>query len=130
MRLCLVIVLAASLGCGKSDPPAPSPEAARKHKLSDLWDLYSTASKTKGRPPAGPKELAGAEATNPEGWAALQTGECVLLYGGPAGSDPNTVLAYEKAVPAAGGQVLMQNGQIKELTAAEFAAAPKAGGKK
>jgi hypothetical protein len=38
----------------------------------------------------------------------------------------NTVLAYETAAPSAGGQVVMCDGFVKTMTAAEFNAAPKA----
>jgi Protein of unknown function (DUF1559) len=37
----------------------------------------------------------------------------------------NTVLGYEAAVPSAGGQVVMADGSVKQMTAAEFAAAAK-----
>jgi hypothetical protein len=42
----------------------------------------------------------------------------------PAGGE--TVLAYEKKAPSEGGWVLMQDGTVKQITADEFKAAPKA----
>ena len=36
------------------------------------------------------------------------------------------VAADEKDTPTSGGYVLLSNGEIKQMTAAEFAAAPKA----
>jgi hypothetical protein len=38
----------------------------------------------------------------------------------------NTVLAYEKDVPARGGLVLMGDASTRRMTAQEFAQAPKA----
>jgi hypothetical protein len=37
----------------------------------------------------------------------------------------NTVLAYESSVPASGGPVVMADASIRDMTAAEFAAAKK-----
>lgn len=39
----------------------------------------------------------------------------------------NAILAYEKKTPTEGGAVLLRNGTVKEMTAAEFQAALKAG---
>ena len=39
------------------------------------------------------------------------------------------IVAHEKNAPAEGGYVLLQDGSVKTMTAAEFAAAPKAGKK-
>jgi hypothetical protein len=36
------------------------------------------------------------------------------------------VVAYEKKVPTEGGHVLLQDGTVKQMTAAEFQSAPKA----
>ncbi len=48
----------------------------------------------------------------------------------PQGEPADAVLAYRKTVPEQGGQVLMQDGwTIKSMTADEFKAAPKAGGR-
>jgi hypothetical protein len=43
------------------------------------------------------------------------------LPAGPSG----TVLGYEPKTPAEGGQVLMADGNVKDMTAAEFQAATK-----
>ncbi len=40
----------------------------------------------------------------------------------------STVLAYQKDVPEQGGEVLMQNGTAKKMTADEFKAAAKPAG--
>ncbi|MBN9518530.1 hypothetical protein J0H58_08430 [bacterium] len=65
------------------------------------------------------------------GYAALRDGACVMYWGGslPGPNAGSTVLAYEKSVPEKGGLALFQNGTVKQVTADEFKAAPKAGGK-
>ena len=58
----------------------------------------------------------------------------MLVYWGAGISDEpeaaSTVLAYHKDVPEKGGEVLMQNGKARKMTAEEFKAAPKPAGAK
>jgi hypothetical protein len=49
----------------------------------------------------------------------------VVLYGTPVGG--SNVLAYQKGVPTQGGFVLLSDGTIRPMSAADFQAAPKAG---
>jgi hypothetical protein len=59
----------------------------------------------------------------------IKQGEYVVAWGVGLSSAPgagNQILAYEKKSPAEGGVVLLRDGTVKKLTAAEFAAAPKA----
>ena len=63
----------------------------------------------------------------------LRSGQLVVQWGAPLtpeGESTDAVLAYVKAVPEQGGQVLLQDGRtIKTMTADEFKAAPKAAGR-
>jgi hypothetical protein len=45
---------------------------------------------------------------------------------GEVRSGGGEVIAYEKVAPTDGGYVLLTTGEVKEMTAAEFQAAPKA----
>jgi hypothetical protein len=45
---------------------------------------------------------------------------------GDAGKGGGDVIAYEKNAPNGGGYVLLTSGEVKQLTADEFKAAPKA----
>jgi hypothetical protein len=64
----------------------------------------------------------------PAAIGALRNGD-LLLYWGVGLSDgpeaPGTVLAYGKEVPEKGGDVLMQDGSTKTITAEEFKSARK-----
>jgi uncharacterized protein (DUF2236 family) len=59
----------------------------------------------------------------------IQSGEIVVQYGIGRATGPGAgqqVLAYDKNAASAGGWVVLRDGTVKEMSAAEFAAAPKA----
>ena len=56
----------------------------------------------------------------------LREGTLVYLWGATYAADIEKVAAHEKKVPAEGGWVLLQSGTVREMTADEFKAAPKA----
>jgi hypothetical protein len=59
----------------------------------------------------------------------MNDGKYTVLWGANPDlmRDPaDTVLAYETAAPASGGWVVMADGSVKQLSAAEFQAARKA----
>jgi hypothetical protein len=70
----------------------------------------------------------------PRGYQAVKSGEVVVLWGAKmpgegevnAGTAPDAVIAYEKKTASEGGYVLLQNGTVKEMSADQFKAAPKA----
>ena len=65
----------------------------------------------------------------PTGFQALESGDCIAVWGAgisDAAGAGSAVLVYDKNVPQQGGYVLMQNGEVKKMTAQEFQAAPKA----
>ncbi len=65
----------------------------------------------------------------PTALAMLQNGSLRVQWGSGFSDAPeaaSTVLAYEKRVADQGGDVLMQDGSIKSMTAAEFKSAPQA----
>ncbi len=120
--------LALLCGC----PSAPPPEvAAAVTTLQDVNDLLRAAAGAANRPPARLADLDKYQALFPRGYAAVKSGDVVVLWGTPlkgegeAGKD-EVVLAYEKNVPSAGGFVLLSAGTIKQMGADEFKNAPKA----
>jgi hypothetical protein len=80
-----------------------------------------------GPRPRGAGDLRKYENAYPVGFAAVRSGAFVVSWGADPAGDPEAVLAHEKGAPAGGGWVVLRNGTVREMTAAEFAAAPKAG---
>ena len=72
---------------------------------------------------------------SPTGVRAIETGDVIVRFGASlpdTGEEPgkgpdDEVLAYQKDVPASGGQVMMLNRTIRTMTPEEFKAAKLAG---
>lgn len=130
----LGFVLAIAVGCS----PAPSRnETGGQPTNADLLNEVATLLRSHpargGKGPAKAADLAPFENGGPLGYAAVKSGEIVVVWGatmageGDAASGGATgVIAYEKKTPTDGGSVLLASGEVKTMTAAEFAAAPKA----
>jgi hypothetical protein len=110
-------------GCGHK-PAADVPEVG-KVELQDVWEMYSTYSALAGKPPAKADDLKAQARGSPIGGRALNDRDFVIHFGTPVGGA--NVLAHHKDVSVQGGLVLMSDGTIKAMSAAEFAGAPKAG---
>ena len=126
----LALALGLAAGCGsKSGPGAAG--AAQVPVLQEVANLLRAAT-ADGRAPAKVGDLAKYSNGYPTAYQAVQSGDVVVVWGakmageGDSGSAAADVIAYEKKVPTEGGWVLLQNGKVKEMTAADFASAPKA----
>jgi hypothetical protein len=134
VRVLLVILfVTATVGCG-SDPSKRDPNVnygpSNKDMLIDFGAMLKAYIKENKRAPSKVADFdryapafSGAE----EG---LRTKTVIYQWGQPISTDAKaagTVLAYEKEAEASGGWVLMQDGNIKKMSADEFKAAPKAG---
>jgi hypothetical protein len=131
-RLAVGLVLAAGLiGCSSSDKPSgssgPPTSTDALQQVADMIRDYASAN---GRPPAKAADLAGMKNLYNIGYQAVESGDVVVIWGagvaGEGGGGSESVVAYEKKVPDSGGAVLLENGTVKQMTAAEFTAAPKA----
>ena len=120
-------------GCGRIQNAAD--RAKKSNDLKQLGLMYHTFIDGHRKGPASADELL-ADQKDPSAKAVAQMvkdGKYVLIWGttitemqkSPQGST-GTVLGYEANAPAAGGLVLMGDGSVRNMTAAEFAAAPKA----
>jgi hypothetical protein len=95
-------------------------------------DLLRAGTQPNGRGPASLTALAKFQSVYYRGYQAIKSGEVVVLWGygvkgeGEVAKGGGEVIAYEKDTPANGGYVLLSSGEVKQMSAAEFAAAPKA----
>ena len=123
--LALGLFLACAAGCGKGEQ-GPTP-ASGADGLKELVTVYDYLAYQKKGPPQKPADLNEFVDTLPNALPRVQSGEYVVIWGvglAKSGSEGNAVLAYEKKALTEGGAVLLRNGTVKEMTAAEFKAAP------
>lgn len=123
----LILLSIGVCGCS-SDDTQTNTEIPPSH---DLWEVAGllreyTAEYKKG--PSRLTELAKNQTLYPSGFNALKTREVVVLWGTPMPSQGGAekVIAYEKTAETSGGHVLLQSGEIKQMTSEEFRSAPKA----
>jgi len=120
--LLLAAMSALAAGCGKGG--ADSGAKLERDALQDIYDCYTEYVKNNQRPPKQLADLKKSEVMHPLGVRVLTEGTYVAVWG-VTGKDAGTVLAYAKEAPAQGGAVLMADGSIKVMSAAEFQAATK-----
>jgi hypothetical protein len=124
-------VVAILLGCGGIQKAIQ--EEQKKQQRRDQLDAIATAYfdfRTDNNEQS-PSQVADLEKyLQPEPLAALNNGEFLVVwdadFDGMKKGKETYVLAYESAAPTSGGFVLMADEDVKEMTAAEFNAAPKA----
>ncbi len=125
----LLVLLAAitTAGCNKGTKAQSSVPAdlGLQNGLEELAVVYKYIAEKGEAVPRSLDDLAERQANLPTAWDKIVSGEYVVLWG--AGySSSGAVLAHEKSAPTSGGLVLLQNGTVKQMTAAEFNSAPKA----
>jgi hypothetical protein len=124
----LAVVVALLFGCGGVRQAAQNQKRANQLKAIGL--AYHNCNDDQQRGPGNADELRKYLEGFEDAYKAVKAGDIVVLWGARIPADfpqgtPNTVLGYDKAVPANGGTVLMGDGSTRTMTAAEFAAAPK-----
>jgi hypothetical protein len=116
-------------GCGPGAVER-APISVEQLSIEEIASILRAYQKGQKPPPKGLKDLLPMQAAFPTAVQALKNKE-VLVYWGAGLSDASgassTVLAYHKDVPEKGGEVLMQDGTARKMTADEFKAATKAG---
>jgi hypothetical protein len=126
-----VLVFAAAVGalsgCGGRPTAAPAPPANLASGLKQLGEVYQYLAHE--RQPA-PTKLADFSTIQPDAMPdalpLIQSGDIVIVWGGGYAASSDKIIAYDKETPTKGGKVLTQSGNVKEMTADEFKAAPKA----
>ncbi len=119
----LALSLAAILpGCG-SDPAKTAAVNYNLGTLEEVGDLYRSVAGGGKAAPKSIKDLARNKDLFLSGYNAVDKGEIVVNWGVtpvPGETATDEILAYKSDVPTAGGPVLLKNGTIKTITAAEF----------
>ncbi len=129
----LFAIVVGAGGCGdgkKGDAGAATPSHA--DLLSEVVGLIRNHTSAKGKGPQKIADLAPYETEYPRGFAAVKSGDIVVLWGATVagegdGGGGKTVVAHLKDAPSAGGEVALESGAVVRMSAAEFAAAPKPG---
>jgi hypothetical protein len=130
-RVGLAAAMAAAvlpIGCGPSNAAPRSMEHLSIAQIGQVFHVYQKGNKP---PPRGPADLSGLQRAFPAAIGAINSRD-VLVYWGVGFQDgpeaASTVLAYHKDVPQKGGEVLLQDGTSRTMTAEEFQAAKKPAG--
>jgi hypothetical protein len=133
VALVLAVMTLPATGCGRIQNAAD--RAKKSNDLKQLGLMYHNYMDERRKGPASADDLM-TMASDPVTKAVVQMvkdGKYVLIWGttinemqkNPQGST-GTVLGYEATAPTSGGLVLMGDGSVQTMTAAAFAAAPKA----
>lgn len=124
-RLLAGLILFAA-GCGSAEPPKGTGTPSGKDGVTDLGVLLKEFADQGKRPPAKLADIDPVEPAHQAAHVGLTRGDIVYVWGVGLSPGSAAVLAYEKQAAADGGWVLLQDGTVKTLTAAEFGAAAKA----
>jgi hypothetical protein len=118
------------IGCG---PSTAGPESMEQIKIVQVGQIFRIYQREQKPPPRGIKDVGSLAEALPAAISSLKSGEVLVYWGAGLSDGPDaasTVLAYQKDVPENGGEVLMQDGTARKMTAEEFKAAPRAPGGK
>ncbi len=121
-----------SLACGSVRQAAERQKKSNDLKQIALAYINFCEANSKGPGPAKPEDLAPYVENDPVLLQKMKS-DYTIIWGANL-SDikqfdsglSNTVLGYETTVPTSGGLVVMCDGFVKNMTASEFNAAPKA----
>jgi hypothetical protein len=132
VRRTLLAGLLSALACGcGAGPVGPPPQTAEQESIVQLGRVLGGY---RGKPaPKALKDMLSREQGYPAAIGALRSKDVLLYWGVGLADSPDaaaTVVAYRKEVPEKGGEVLMQDGIAKAMTADEFRVARKPAGVK
>ena len=135
-RVGLALVVLAGLvsgssGCGsgttKKDPSQLGP--APNDGLADLQRLLEAVKAGQQKAPTSAAEMAAIEPLFPVAGAFVQNGSIEYVWGAKLANGPDAakrLVGFETKSPKEGGFVLLQDGTLKQVSAAEFAGFTKA----
>lgn len=131
LRAVWVAAFTIVVGCGgPSGPPkheGPGGTPTAKEALVNLGDMLKWHDEQKKRLPSKVADLEPIEPVFPGAYLGLVRGEITYHWGlSLRATEPGRVLAFENTAESDGGWVLFQDGAVKQITADELRAAPKA----
>ena len=121
-----VVVALACGGCGGSDTVVNPSEAPPQAVLEELGVVIKTMAEQKQKPPQKLADLDRYEPIAAGALAGLAKNKYVYVWGAGYKPGRSGIIAYETQAASSGGWVLCEDCTVKQLTAAEFGAAPKA----
>jgi hypothetical protein len=125
----LLFVVALIMGCGGIQQAAQ--RAKKRNELMEIGLSYHNFHDQNNKSPSGPADLQQV-LLSPDAAADLNAGTLVVVWDADWDAMmkgkglPAYVMGYESSAPANGGLVLMFDGSVNQVTAAEFNALPKA----
>jgi hypothetical protein len=119
----LFILVAFVPACSSSPATLPPPDGSRG--LDELAEVYKYRAAERMPAPASVEDLVDHTDAIPNAMQPIRDGEIVVVWRQGYAANSTAVLAYEKNAPTEGGKVLLRNGTVREMTAAEFKAAKK-----
>jgi len=125
--LCCLTTVIFLIGCS-SEPPPPSMPSAEEG-LKEMAKVYQYIEYSKFPLPQKAEDFRDYWDSMQGSFDRVQQGEFIVAWGvgrSTVAGPGSQILAYEKKAPIDGGWVLLRNGTVKQMTAAEFTAAPKA----
>lgn len=118
-------------GCGGKGDSGGGPSGgggtpSGKEAITSLADMLKDFAARNAKPPGRIADVEAVEPVFPGAYIGLKREDIVYSWGnGINAANPGTVIAHEKTAESAGGWVLMQNGDVKQMSADEFKAAAK-----
>jgi hypothetical protein len=123
------LAVIAAAGCSSTGTPGQSPAPGVSEDLSEVAGLLRDYTSEFQKGPGKLADLAKNQPLYPRGYQAVKAGTIAVVWGvrmPQQGQGGTSVIAYEKKVEADGGAVLLENGEVKAMSADEFKSAPKA----
>lgn len=126
--LLMICLFTASACKSSSSAGNQSKEPTASDDLLEVSGLLKDFSAEFGRGPARLEDMEKNQPLYPRGYEAIRSGRIVVSWTvavAADGSGGTGIVAFEKKAETEGGAVLLHNGQVKNMTADEFRAAPR-----
>jgi hypothetical protein len=116
-------------GCGGQSATSTGGGPTAKTGFDELAEVIKAMNEQKQKPPEKLADLKRYEPIAEAGFAELTQNKIVYVWGAGYKAGGTGVVAYESGADANGGWVLLEDASVKQMSAAEFSSAPKAGRK-